>query len=281
MELAKQTAKAAKVAGRSGKGAGAGAGGSAGKVRKKRAQQRARISTNTKSGEQQAEFLEMPQKGENSPTQPQTAQQGAPGENQTVNQVPTPKKGKKKKKRSTLANASNPHHLRNYVPSRLPHAAGGAGSIGGVHGQTNQAVNINLFWPVALRFLSAQLPPRRRKGMNGGGQNGISMHQLVVPQEEWICSFCEYNLFYSDEAEYRRAVRNRKKILRRRRRARERAAAAASGVNAVMKNAASQAEKTSVDDEEYDGPGYESVPSNSINVRMDGVGKPRVREAPG
>lgn len=28
----------------------------------------------------------------------------------------------KKKKRSALANASNPHHLKNYVPSRLPHS---------------------------------------------------------------------------------------------------------------------------------------------------------------
>jgi len=41
--------------------------------------------------------------------------------------------------------------------------------------------------------------------------------------------FCEYQLFYGDEQAYRRAIRNRKKILKRRRRARERAAAAAAG----------------------------------------------------
>jgi hypothetical protein len=55
------------------------------------------------------------------------------------------------------------------------------------------------------------------------------MSQLTNPADEWICAFCEYELFYGDEQDYRRAIRSRKKILRRRRRARERAAAAASG----------------------------------------------------
>lgn len=41
---------------------------------------------------------------------------------------------------------------------------------------------------------------------------------------EWICAYCEYELFYGGDEEYRRAVRRRKKILKRRQRARERAA---------------------------------------------------------
>lgn len=49
------------------------------------------------------------------------------------------------------------------------------------------------------------------------------------PSEEWICAFCDYELFYGEDPVYRRAVRSRKKILKRRRRARERAAAAAAG----------------------------------------------------
>ncbi|KAF8880180.1 hypothetical protein BD779DRAFT_1549831 [Infundibulicybe gibba] len=105
-----------------------------------------------------------------------------------------------KKKRAALANASNPHHLRNYVPSRLPHS-----------GQTNATQTNNpqnYLGPMPLRFPEPQ---------------------LTNPAEEWICAFCEYDLFYGDEQEYRRAIRNRKKILQRRRRARERAAAAASG----------------------------------------------------
>ncbi|PFH50994.1 hypothetical protein AMATHDRAFT_75195 [Amanita thiersii Skay4041] len=125
----------------------------------------------------------------------------------------------KKKKRSALANASNPHHLRNYVPSRSPHS-----------GQYNANQSNNMqSWisPLPLKFLSAEIPQRgNHKGQ--ARQSGIST-ALTNPGEEWICAFCEYDLFYGDEQRYRRAVRNRKKILRRRRRARERAAAAASG----------------------------------------------------
>ncbi|KXN86735.1 hypothetical protein AN958_09726 [Leucoagaricus sp. SymC.cos] len=278
-ELARQTAKAAKIASGPSK-----SGGGSGKTGKKRAQQRAKTIMSAKSGEQQAEFLEMPQKGANSLGQPQGQSQVS--QTQSQGQAPTPKKGKKKK-RSTMANASNPHHLRNYVPSRLPHASGGGGSTG-VNGQGNQATNANALWPLALKFLAADLPPRRRKDSTGRGQNGInveSLPHLVVPQEEWICSFCEYGLFYGEEAEYKRALRNRKKILKRRRRARERASAAASGVNAAMKNAAGAApvtEKTQVagDDEEYDASGYEDAPPSSVNGRIDGTARTRARGLP-
>jgi rubredoxin len=119
-----------------------------------------------------------------------------------------------KKKRSALANASNPHHLRNYVPSRLPHS-----------GQTNVAQAQNYLGLFPLRFLSAEAPPRQRTKI----QTGTPASQFTNPNEEWICPLCEYQLFYGDEQDYRRSVRLRKKILRRRRRARERAAAAASG----------------------------------------------------
>ncbi|KIY45006.1 hypothetical protein FISHEDRAFT_61505 [Fistulina hepatica ATCC 64428] len=122
----------------------------------------------------------------------------------------------KKKKRSALANASNPHHLRNYVPSRVPQA-----------GNPNQAAAQvqNSLSPLPLRFLAAEVPPRRRR-KNRPAPSSVA---VVNPAEEWICAFCEYELFYGEDLEYRRAIRNRKKILRRRRRARERASAAASG----------------------------------------------------
>lgn len=270
-ELARQSARSAKSTK-----------GTPGKMGKKRAQQRARTIKSAKSGEQQAEFLEMPQRSGDDPNQ-QPQQLASSAEN--ANQASVPKKGKKKKKRSTLANASNPHHLRNYVPSRLPHAAGGGGSTGGNHGPGSQAANTGSLWPLAMKFLSAELPPRRRKGVSGGGPNGshvLPLPQLVFPQEEWICMFCEYKLFYGDEAKFRLAVRNRKKILRRRRRARERAAAAASGVNAVLKNApvaAPAAETAQVEDEEYDGPGYESVPP--ADACVDGARRTRIREPGG
>ncbi|KAI1793478.1 hypothetical protein LXA43DRAFT_217391 [Ganoderma leucocontextum] len=150
-------------------------------------------------------------------------------------------KGSKKKKRSALANASNPHHLRNYVPSRLPHS-------GPPNAQQAVQNAQNLLTPLPLRFLSAEIPPRRRKKSE---PTVTPVTTLTNPADEWICPFCEYQLFYGDDQSYNRAVRNRKKILRRRRRARERAAAAASGVAP----AAAGADKAQEDDVH---PGFES-----------------------
>lgn len=129
----------------------------------------------------------------------------------------------KKKKRSALANASNPHHLRNYVPSRLPNS--------GQHGGSLNAANQQQSWvsSVPVRFLSAEIPRRRKQKDGEPVAPPATQVPLTNPADEWICAFCEYDLFYGDDGRYRRAVRNRKKILRRRRRARERAAAAASG----------------------------------------------------
>ncbi|OCH96359.1 hypothetical protein OBBRIDRAFT_743872 [Obba rivulosa] len=144
----------------------------------------------------------------------------------------------KKKKRAVLANASNPHHLRNYVPSRLP----GAGQANTVQAAANAQ---NLLSPLPLRFLSAELPPRRRKSAERAPP---PMPSITSPLDEWICPFCEYALFYGEEQAFQRAVRNRKKILRRRRRARERAAAAASGAASAVAPAA--AEKAAAPKEE-------------------------------
>jgi hypothetical protein len=198
-ELARQATKAAKMAAASRLMSSLPAKGGKSK-RADRAQQKTRAITSGKGGEQ---------------TDPS---------DQTLTGVKA--RGGKKKKRSALANASNPHHLRNYIPSRLPSSThAGAPNQQNVNSQ-------NLIGPPPLRFLSAEIPPRR--GKKSSSVQPIS--QLTNPGEEWICAFCEYSLFYGGDQEYRRAVRNRKKILRRRRRARERAAAAASG-NSTIKAA--------------------------------------------
>lgn len=133
-------------------------------------------------------------------------------------------KGKqKKKKRSHLANASNPHHLRNYVPSRLPQQPPPMT-------QASLAA-ANLLSPPPLRFLSAQIPPKRRRRSTAAQ---LAPASIANPLDEWICARCEYSLFYGDEVGFRKSVKNRKKILSRRRRARERAAAAASGLAPVI-----------------------------------------------
>ena len=171
-----------------------------------RVQQRARITAG--GSDQTAKFLEPGKVG---------GDDGGGGKNGAVGGGKA--KSGKKKKRSALANASNPHHLRNYVPSRLPHSGGGGGGDG--PGTQEQK---NTIWPLPLRFLSSEVPPRRRKK-----NAAVPLVPLMHPSEEWICAFCEYELFYGEDAVYRRAVRSRKKILKRRRRARERAAAAAGG----------------------------------------------------
>ena len=118
---------------------------------------------------------------------------------------PLPKsRGTKKKK-----GASDPHDRKNYIP-RLSAPALSNPS------HSNQTLPGS---PHPLLFLSANIPPRRRKKAIA-----TPTAQIVDPAEEWICPNCEHSLFYSDGPEYKRAVRSRKQILRRRRRAQERAA---------------------------------------------------------
>ncbi|CCA71371.1 hypothetical protein PIIN_05310 [Serendipita indica DSM 11827] len=147
------------------------------------------------------------------------------------------KNRQKKKKRSALANASNPHHLRNYVPSRLPQQAPPMT-------QASLAA-ANFLSPPPLRFLSAQIPPRRRK--RDMTRSVALSATLVSPIDEWICATCEYSLFYGDENAFRKAVRNRKRILLRRRKARERAAAAAGTIAPAIPDKSANIEHPDID----------------------------------
>ncbi|KAG5219409.1 Glycosyltransferase family protein [Salix suchowensis] len=118
-----------------------------------------------------------------------------------------------------------------------------------------QVAQNNFLSPPPLRFLAADIPPRRRNKENASVPS-------VNATDEWICALCEYKLFYGDEHEYRTAIKNRKKVLKRRRRARERAAAAASG-----KIKAKAPEKTTLPEEEYAefDPSMPEEFSNSLN----------------
>ncbi|KAG2058696.1 hypothetical protein BDR06DRAFT_45792 [Suillus hirtellus] len=215
-ELARQAAKVTKAA-TDAKQAALTASKGAKSKRGEKTQQRAPKST-AESGDQSAEFLEMP---------------GGKG------------KGSKKKKRNALTIASNPHHRKNYVPSRLP----SSGQANMVQANVNAQ---NMLGPLPLRFLSAQIPPRRRKKAN----TVTPTAQIVNPADEWICPRCEYSLFYGEGLEHRQAVKNRKQILRRRRRAQERAAG---GLNA-SKTPANLASSDEEDDYDND---YEPSPAQS------------------
>lgn len=206
-ELARQATKAAEAAAAARQAALAAS--VANRAKSTRAQQRARMLGR---GDERAEFLDQ-----------NLLSSGA-------------KSRSKKKKRSALAIAANPHHRRNYVPSRLPQS-----------GQANPAqaaLNAqNYLGPPPFRFLSAEIPPSRKSRKSGKG-SVTPTAQLTNPADEWICPFCEYKLFYGSDAEYRRAVRGRKKILRRRRRAERRAA----NVTAKMPAAAQEQEKDDYDE---------------------------------
>ncbi|EUC59115.1 hypothetical protein RSOL_296870 [Rhizoctonia solani AG-3 Rhs1AP] len=170
----------------------------------------------------------------------------------------------KKKKRSVLANASNPHHLLNYVPSRVSHV--GSHQILASHGPVN-----NPLGPLALKFLSSTLPPRSKGRIPTAESWGSS---LIRPETEWICPFCEYGLFYSDEAAMQRAVRNRRRILVRRRNARERAAAAASGAIASRSRDTSddEGESESEEDEDSFGEGSDIAPDAPLPREVGTIG---------
>ncbi|KAG0698240.1 hypothetical protein DFH29DRAFT_942451 [Suillus ampliporus] len=219
-ELARQAAKVAKAAADAKQAAFTASKGTKSK-RGEKTQQRA-LKGAAEGGDQLAEFLELP-----------TAGKG---------------KGSKKKKRNALAIASNPHHRKNYVPSRLP----SSGQANVVQASANAQ---NMLGPLPLRFLSAQIPPRRRKKAN----TVTPTAQIVNPADEWICPRCEYSLFYGEGPEYRQAVKNRKQILRRRRRAQERAA----GGLSASKTPANLAPSDEEDD--YDNE-YEPSPTQSPAV---------------
>ncbi|KAF8328362.1 uncharacterized protein EI90DRAFT_3064967, partial [Cantharellus anzutake] len=154
-----------------------------------------------------------------------------------------PSKNKKKKKKgAALANASNPHHSRNYIPSRLPNSVPKSSAAVTQAGQ-------NPISPLPIHFLSADLPRDEKNGR----MVPISKAPIVKASDEWICLFCEYDLFYGWEASFRDAVKNRKKILRRRRRAREKAAMITTGFGRANSLAPSNYVEDETDEgEEYD-----------------------------
>ena len=114
------------------------------------------------------------------------------------------KKGKKK--RSAHANALNVHHRDNYVPSRIPtsHQNNSSSHHDGTPPLTS--------WPASAEAIAAA----------GGSRPNTS---FFAGPEEWLCAFCDYDLFYGPNPAA--AIKKRKKILKVRKKAKERASKAA------------------------------------------------------
>lgn len=117
-----------------------------------------------------------------------------------------PKKGKKK--RSAHANALNVHHRDNYVPSRSP-APGAA---------ANEPPPRFMSWPASEEALASAGP---YASTCGGGH--------FCGPDEWLCLFCEYELFYGEESLLYKAIGRRKNVLKVRKKAQDRANKAAHG----------------------------------------------------
>ncbi|GAA5908032.1 uncharacterized protein JCM6883_004094 [Sporobolomyces salmoneus] len=125
-----------------------------------------------------------------------------------------PKKGRKK--RSALANAHNVHHRDNYVPSRLPAAPSQA-----QHHHNSQS-NDPSFGPSSWPASEAAIASAGSYASTCGGGH-------YCDPDEWLCLFCEYQLFYGEEPALYRAVRKRKGVLKVRQKAKDRAQKATQG----------------------------------------------------
>lgn len=118
---------------------------------------------------------------------------------------PPPKKGKKK--RSAYANANNAHHRQNYVPSRLPASSGGKKDT-----------------------------PESIAAATGGSLDLALPHDnesevFNFGPDDWMCTFCEYELWYGTKPQLAKCVKKRKKLLKVRQKALDRAKGTVEGTH--------------------------------------------------
>ncbi|GAA5972388.1 hypothetical protein JCM11641_002435 [Rhodosporidiobolus odoratus] len=120
-----------------------------------------------------------------------------------------PKK-KGRKKRSAHANAHNMHHRDNYVPSRLPKQDSSH--------QSESSTPLLTSWPASAEAVAEA---GEYASTCGGGH--------FCSPDEYVCLFCEYELFYGEESLLLKAIRKRKGVLSRRKKAKDRAMKATQG----------------------------------------------------
>lgn len=98
-----------------------------------------------------------------------------------LSRKPPLKKGRKK--RSAHANANNSHHRSNYVPSRIP---------------TSSAPHVPQYDPSLPPPLTSW-PASDEAIAAAGGNKGPGAAYFAGP-DEWLCMFCEYEIFYGEES---------------------------------------------------------------------------------
>ncbi|WVR09533.1 hypothetical protein IAU60_006602 [Kwoniella sp. DSM 27419] len=120
----------------------------------------------------------------------------------------------KKKKRSVLANQANPHHVDNYRPTRMvsPHS----------NPYEPYPHHLTLLSPPSMMFLAARPRPK-------GSVATDELYTVRPGEDEYICSVCEYDLYYGSEKLRRAAVRRRKREIKRKQTIQNRAKNVAEG----------------------------------------------------
>ncbi|KAI9620252.1 hypothetical protein H4Q26_013821 [Puccinia striiformis f. sp. tritici PST-130] len=136
------------------------------------------------------------------------------------------KKNKKKgkKRRSAHANANNIHHRDNYVPSRLPTTSYGTNRSNGILNSNDLLDGLADF--IGDSGSGSEDWNRFRLEFNQGKS---PIARFFVEPDEWICSFCEYELWFGEPISLIKVIKNRKEVLKRRKRALDRAARSANG----------------------------------------------------
>ncbi|OCF75928.1 hypothetical protein I204_03225 [Kwoniella mangroviensis CBS 8886] len=182
------------------------------------------------------------------------------------------KKKPKKKKRSVLANQSNPHHVDNYRPSRTVSP----------HGDPYEpySSHLSLFNPPPMVFLATRTrhKPKALQASNELTVNNdinVDYNPDIRPNEDdFICCFCEYDLYYSTESMRKKAIRKRKKEIKRKEMIKNKAKNVAEGKKSSLRNESDydSQEEDEEDEEEEDEDGF-AEDSDQDNCHDDGHGR--------
>lgn len=100
-----------------------------------------------------------------------------------LSRKPPLKKGRKK--RSAHANANNVHHRDNFVPSRIP----GANTSHAPQHHDSPSSPPLTSWPASQEAIAAASSSR-------GGHDP----SYFAGADEWLCTFCEYEIFFGEES---------------------------------------------------------------------------------
>lgn len=128
--------------------------------------------------------------------------EGLPKSGKVSPAAESPSTSPPKMSRRRKANLNNVHHRANYIPSRVP------------------------FDPLHSQGHSHHAPASDSAGHSGLDHPATTCS--LFP-DEWMCIFCEYEMFYGEPPLMLRACKNRKKLVTTRKRAQARAHKAAAG----------------------------------------------------